>query len=46
MKSLKYKLIILCGVVGMISCAELDEPQPLNSIPTEAAITNKASAQD
>jgi len=43
MKNLIYNLLLVL-LIGLVSCAELDEPQPLNSIATEFAISDRASA--
>jgi len=43
MKIYKYQFLIALLVL-LTACAELDEPQPQNSIATEFAITDRASA--
>ncbi len=43
MKSILYQIFLIL-LVFLASCAELDELSPRNSIPTETAITDKASA--
>ena len=43
MKNILYQAFLILLVL-LASCAELDELSPKNSIPTENAITNKASA--
>lgn len=43
MKNIIYQIILIVAVFA-VSCAELDDLSPRNSIPTESAIVDRASA--
>lgn len=43
MKNLIY-ILSFCAFTFLVACADLDEPQPINSIPTSSAISDAASA--
>lgn len=42
---MKKYIFLLILLVGVFSCADLDDLAPINSIPTEAAIIDQSSAQ-
>jgi len=45
MKSIYKFLVLLTVSCSIVACADLDDPSPINSLPSNAAILNEASAR-